>query len=94
MPSKSLARVYSALPLALALVLSSACARQPAPLYEDPAGEAVPGQISVELRGAVPAHRALLSTLGKVLDEQVFEEDAEDLLSLASLIHRRLDTAK
>ena len=79
MTSQPLAGVRTALPLALAAGLLAACASKPAPVYQDPGSEAVPGQISVELRGAVPAHRALLSTLGKVLDEQVFEEDAEDL---------------
>jgi serine protease len=78
MPSPSLSRVRSALPVALAAAVAAACSSKPAPVYQDPAGDAVPGQISVELRGAVPAHRAFLSTLGRVLDEQVFEEDDED----------------
>jgi serine protease len=72
--------VRFALPLALLSALAAACHTRPAPIYGDPGEEAVPDQLSVEVRGVRPEHRALLESLGAVLDEQVFEEDDEDLL--------------
>ena len=68
--------------LATAGILASACSRRSLPVYDDSeaaAAEAVPGLISVELRGATEEHRLLVAGLGQILEEQVVQDDENDL---------------
>ena len=68
--------------LGAAGLLAAGCSHRAAPVYDESAeaaAEAVPGLISVELRGATPEQHAIVAALGEVVDEAVVEEDDSDL---------------
>ncbi len=69
----AVAAVVAWAPLAVLLSGLAGCARGPLPVAQVTA-DAVPGLIDVEWRGSAPAHRAIASRLGAIVDDESIDE--------------------